>query len=374
MRLSDFIDQNIEPILQEWETFARKTQPEDGDMNVVQLRDHAEEMLREIVLDLETPQTERERREKSKGAGPEEDGETAAETHAQERLRSGFTIDMLVAEYRALRASVLHLWLNRNYRSEAEGEIDDLIRFNEAIDQALAESIARYSKSVQTAQDIFLGIVGHDLRTPLQSIISGADYLIQAPNVGEAVTKLGSRMHYSVTRINTMLDNLLDLTRSRLGRDMQIHPSPTDLAQLSQHVVDEFHSYNPDRDIHNQVGGNCQGHWDSARLAQVYQNLISNALQYGARQEAVSVATHCLRDSVEIRVHNKGRPIPQKDQQKLFNLLHRHSEPSVDAVPGKNLGLGLYIVSEIAKAHQGTVEVASTDKGTTFTVRLPKDT
>src|SRR5690606_12671908 len=119
-------------------SFARNIQPHEGDMDVVELRDHAEEMLRVMAADMQTPQTEGERAEKSKGNQLREASETAAETHAASRAASGFSINLLAAEYRALRASVLRLWLQENQARQPE-DIEDLIRFNEAIDQALAE-------------------------------------------------------------------------------------------------------------------------------------------------------------------------------------------------------------------------------------------
>lgn len=244
MRLFDFILENMEPILTEWENFARTIQPPEGDMDVIELRDHAEEMLRVIAADMQTPQIERERAEKSKGNKPREAGHTAAETHGMSRLASGFSINLPAAEYRALRASVLRLWLLGQQSGQPE-DMEDLIRFNEAIDQALAECVGRYSEVVMMEQNVFLGILGHDLRTPLQFISQGAQYLMLAGDTDSRAAQLGVRMFNSVKRMAGMIDNLLDFTQSRIGGGIQIAPTETDLASTAEQVVNELCSNNP---------------------------------------------------------------------------------------------------------------------------------
>jgi signal transduction histidine kinase len=376
MRLFDFILQNMEPILKEWENFARSKQPPEGDMDVGELRDDAEEMLRFMAQDMQTPQSERERSEKSRGNKPKQAGNSVAETHAIGRLASGFSINLLAAEYRALRASVLQLWLRERHDLEP-GMVEDLIRFNEAIDQMLAESLSRYSEIIQMDQNVFLGILGHDLRSPLQAISHSAEYLMHAnamENMESMASELGARMQGSVNRMAGMIDNLLDFTQSRISGGIKIHPAETDLSGVARQIIGEFRLNNPGRLIHNNIEGDCKGYWDATRIAQIYQNLISNALQYGDREQAVSVTTRSLPDEVVIQVHNHGTPIPQEEQARLFDLLHRRAHSEGAEISRKNLGLGLFIVREIVSAHCGTITVESTEaKGTYFVVRLPKD-
>lgn len=145
MRLSAFISQHKESILQAWESFARSMETPGDTMGKSALRDHAALMLATIATDLQTPQTASEQVEKSHGHAPKEAGETYAETHAAERLSAGFTIDQLVSEYRALRASVLQLWGQASHNTLLT-DPEDITRFNEAIDQALAESVSRFSE------------------------------------------------------------------------------------------------------------------------------------------------------------------------------------------------------------------------------------
>ena len=145
MRLSSFITEHRGSILQEWEAFARLIDPRSHSMDVKAIRDHASSMLDTIVRDLETPQTHLEQAEKSKGQGSHAEGKTHAESHAESRLVSGYSIDQLISEFRALRASVLKLWA-RNSAATLATAAEDMTRFNEAIDQSLAESVACYSR------------------------------------------------------------------------------------------------------------------------------------------------------------------------------------------------------------------------------------
>jgi signal transduction histidine kinase len=373
MRLFDFIKENMETILQEWETFARNVQPAGGDMEVSELRDHAEEMLRVIAADMQTPQTLWERSNKSRGGKPREAADTAAETHAVSRLASGFSINLLVAEYRALRASVLDLWLWQHEHLQPD-EVGDLIRFNEAIDQTLAEAVDRYSEIILMEQNVFLGVLGHDLRTPLQSIGHGAEYLMHANARNSKAAQLGMRMQNSVKRMAGMLDNLLDFTQSRINGGIQFVPTETDLSKVAEQVVAELRSNNPGRLIRNEIQGDCKGVWDAGRIAQIYQNLISNALQYGDQDRAVTVTTEGNATETVIRVHNQGIPIPEQEQERIFDPLQRHVIAEGEEIPRRNLGLGLYIVREIVLAHCGAIVVTSTKaEGTNFVIRLPKE-
>src|SRR3954451_4463176 len=211
MRLSDFIVANLEPILAEWETFARTHIPAGEAMDVAALRDHAADILKTVAADLQCRQTERERSEKSKGeagppAGP---ADTAAETHGALRAEAGFTLGQMVSEFRALRASVIRLW-----RAAAGvpgvSEFEDVTRFNEAIDQTLAESLTRYARDLEQSKEMFLAILGHDLRTPLGAIMMSAAGLLMSRGLGHPQQAAASRILTSGTRIKGMVNDLLD--------------------------------------------------------------------------------------------------------------------------------------------------------------------
>lgn len=379
MKLDKFISANMEAILQEWEDFARANQPAGADLKAVELRDHAREMLTHIARDMATVQTEAEQTEKSQGNGPDADAETnsdsAAEVHADERLGAGFSIRLLVAEYRALRASVLRLWFKHeaSRAHDDADDVDDLIRFNEAIDQALAESVARYSEAVIENSDLFVGMLGHDLRSPLQVLSFGAAKLKNMEDADKSLNQLGSVMVASVQRMKQMLDNLMDFTETRIGEGVRINLSEADLAVISKQIVEEFRSAHHGHQFQYRASGDCTGIWDALRVGQICQNLISNALQHGAAQSTIAVSCEGSNDKVMLTVKNDGKPIPTAHQRDIFELSHRQHDQQGN--PNKNLGLGLYIVRELVTAHNGSISVESTQStGTMFKVELPKVT
>src|SRR5688572_29094153 len=175
MRLSEFIEQHREKIIEEWVAFARTLLPWSKGMSDKGLRDHAEELLTAVITDMESPQSSHEQAEKSKGRAAEGALGTVGHKHATERLKTGFKLDQLVAEYRALRASVTRLW------EQSHGEEDgELTRFNEAIDETLAEAAVWYADEMGRTREQFLAILGHDLRNPLGAIIMGASSLTRS--------------------------------------------------------------------------------------------------------------------------------------------------------------------------------------------------
>ena len=376
-RLSAFILANREPILAEWEAFARTCTPAAGPMDIDALRDHASEMLTVIAADLDTPQGGEAQAEKSKGNAPAEDGgeDTAAEEHGAGRAESGFTVEQMVSEYRALRASVIRLW------SKARGELGpgdlvDLTRFNEAIDQSLAESVTRYTQELDDSKEMFLAILGHDLRTPLGAILTSAKFMLETQELKEPSLTLTSRIASSSDRMVHMVGALLDFTRSRLGGGIPIEREPMNMGKVVHDVVDEICAAHPTRTIEVDARGEQDGEWDGARISQALTNLVVNALEHGSKATPVTVET-CGDDDQEITiaVHNSGRAIPAERLNGIFNPMKPRdmTEETTAGGPHGNLGLGLYIADRIVNAHQGRIEVESSEEhGTTFTVYLPR--
>ena len=162
MKLSLFLQQHHEEIMNEWVNFASTLEPAAENMSESELRDHGGGILRAIGQDIETEQSARQQQVKSQGhASQEEASQTAAALHGAERQAQGLTLTQLSAEYRALRATVLRLWLPKIDVMAAE-TIKDMVRFNEAIDQALVESIMTYTRHTSHTRDMFLAVLGHD--------------------------------------------------------------------------------------------------------------------------------------------------------------------------------------------------------------------
>ncbi|RMO23799.1 Signal transduction histidine kinase [Pseudomonas amygdali pv. morsprunorum] len=337
MRLSGFILENIEPIVLEWTDFARTMSTLGEPLDTKELRDHAEQMLRAIATDLRTDQSSQQQVEKSQGQVVSQE-DTAAKSHAITRLMSGFTIDQVVSEFRALRASVIKQWMMRA-TSDTQQQMEDMIRFNEAIDQALAESISSYTGAVQASRNIFLGILGHDLRTPLSAILLGADVLLRTNDLGARPTKVASRIYSSVKRANQIVGDLLDFTRSQIGPGIPLKKTQTDIQPICARIVDESRTVNPEADIHLISNDPVIGNFDGDRLEQVFSNLIGNAIQHGNSRDPVEVTLAASDGTLQFTVHNTGSPIPEDVLPFIFNPMDRYSpEKMTDNGPYSSLG------------------------------------
>lgn len=373
MRLAAFIETNIEPIVAEWVEFAASSGPAGKAMDMSALRDHATEMLKTIVKDLRTRQTASEQKTKSKGnAAPADGGSpTAAEVHGAVRAESGFTLGEMVSEYRALRASILRLWTKAN-GSLTGDDIGDLMRFNEAIDQATSESIIRFMHDLDRSKEMFVAILGHDLRTPLNAVIMSSQFMLERGKLDGQDVGLATSALRSARRMTRMVGDLLDLTRSRLGSGIPIARAEMDMDAVARQAVEEVAAASPKRVLQINTSGELRGSWDAARISQVLVNLLSNAVQYGEADKPVTVAVRGEAHDVVLTVHNCGRAISASQIARLFDPVKRLTDGE-GMSSNNNLGLGLYIAERIVSAHGGRVEVHSSEKdGTVFTVHLPR--
>jgi signal transduction histidine kinase len=287
-QLADFIIQEMESILAAWEAFAGNLLPAAADMSSHALRDHAEQILQAVAEDLRAVQTPLQQVEKYKSLVPRPSGtaHTAAETHALLRVQSGFDINQMASEYRALRASVLYLWAKACEPDAINAH--DAIRFNEAIDQALVESIAVFSVQVDSERDLLLGMLGHDMRNPLQVIQLTAKALARL-DAGTEVATAAARLSKSSANIKALLDDLLDFNRKKFGLGLTIAPSTIDLADTFAGELEQLRVAHPDRDIEFEVTGDVTGTWDKYRLHQLLGNLVVDALKYGTFSSPVRV-------------------------------------------------------------------------------------
>lgn len=374
-RLDGFIRDNMEPILQAWEDFARTIEPPALSMDDTELRDHARQMLHAFAADLATPQSEHERSAKSKGLGKRGIDDTAAETHAEARLLSGYTVVQLVSEYRALRSSVLTLW-GADARCSRGIHMADVTRFNEAVDQALAESIARYEFMVKQSQNMFLAILGHDLRNPLGTVVTGSSFLMQANDIPPKYVLVATRMFNSAKRMSKLINDLIDFTRTHLGPGIPIRVKQGSLVAVCEEVVNELRTFHPEQLIELHVPPQLDAIFDESRIAQVLSNLIGNAIQYGDADLPVTVRMTSSDGEVALTVNNRGKTIPPDKLSSIFDPMVRiaasANASNNDYTERTSLGIGLFISREIVHAHGGTVGLESTQAGgTTFTVTMP---
>jgi len=341
-------------------------------MDSVGLRDHAAHILKTVALDMRTSQSTQQEVEKSQRLGALSNTMSAAESHAVTRLMAGFTLDQMVSEYRALRSSVLRLWLAHDYSGD-DHHVEDMIRFNEGIDQALVESIAAYGRAVETTRKTVLGVLGHDLRSPLGAVMMGAHLLVQTQKFGDRERKLAAQISTSVRRANHMVNDLLDLARCNLGSGIPVHVEETDLVAVCSEVIEELTTAHPEAHIVFTDVGMVRGHYDPSRTAQVFSNLISNAVRHRNSQLPIYASLKVDNGTACFCVHNYGEPIPPHALPVLFSPEGRYSHYSTgERGASAGLRLGLFIAAQIVESHGGQIEVASTlEDGTIFHVTLP---
>jgi signal transduction histidine kinase len=375
MRLADFILANVEPILVEWESFARSIWPGPA-TDPLTLRDHAQDILRATARDMKCAQSSAEQSEKSKGegdAGHNSDRvDVASDVHAIARVRSGFDLLSLVAEYRALRASVIQLWQAAATNPD-DRDLSDLTRFNESIDQSLTGAVRTFTVRVDYARDMFLAILGHDLRNPLNSVILSAQALALTCKLDPESAQIASQISVSAAAMARMVNDLLDFTQDALNAGMPIAPAAMDLKTLGQEVLAEMRAANPTRKLSLEAHGDLTGQWDAARLRQVISNLVGNALQHGSQTTPVQLSISPEASAVCIEVRNQGPPIPPQALPTIFDPMVRiASAHEQKRLPG-SIGLGLHIAREVVMAHGGAIKVkSSAEQGTVFTVQLPR--
>jgi signal transduction histidine kinase len=369
MRLADFILHDMESILARWEAFARTLLPAAARLDSLALRDHAQPLLEAVATDLSTLQTRETQLQKSMGWASRlaDAPQTAAQTHAILRAQGGFNINQLVAEYRALRASVLELWMD-DCQPEAPHP-DDIISFNGAMDQALAESVGSFSAQVEQARNLFLGMLGHDMRSPLQTILATASHLAMM-NADKGVSAAADRLVRTGARMQALLDDLCDFNRTQLGLGIGIVPADVDLVAVFGDETDQLRAAHPDRRVVLEAPVSLPGVWDGPRLQQVLGNLVLNAIRYGAPDAPVHVVLTGDETDVQFEVRNAGPTVEPASLQRMFDPLQRGPDAR-DRQDG-GLGLGLYIAREIAEAHGGGIDVRSEGSETVFTVRLPR--
>jgi signal transduction histidine kinase len=364
MRLSEFIRADAERIVREWEEFAKTLSAGAGLPRWI-LRVHAPAILQSIAQKVETPQLPVEQQANGKLSPGAIEHVTAA--HVNLRIESGFDLVQIMAEYRALRACVLRLWRERDPDSFHLGA-EEITRFTEAVDQAVAGTVPIYEQHEAQYRDRFLGILGHDLRNPLNSISLSVTSLAGAEGLNEKQLATVSRILSSVRRLDHMVNDILDFARGRLGSPMPISPVPTNLETIVREVADEVQSANPGFSMDVETNGDLNGDWDSERLKQLLSNLLINAIQHGSGRN-VGISAKSEQNIVSLEVHNDGPSIPRKILTTMFDPLVQGGSSDQNRT---GLGLGLFVVSQIVSAHRGTIAVASSrEAGTTFSVRLP---
>ena len=252
--------------------------------------------------------------------------------------------------------------------------LENEIEHRKELETALREALVREKEAREEAErsvrynEMFAGMLGHDLRNPLSAITTGANYIARL-NSSQKSTKAATRILSSAERMARMIDQLLDFTRIRVGGGLALAPTPLDLEELVCKVKDELEAANPERSIVVDVAGNTVGDWDHDRLLQVFSNLAGNALHHGADGQPVRVRCDGREpERVEVSIHNGGVVPPE-----VLPILFEPFRGNTRYQRTRGLGLGLFITQQIVEAHGGAIQVTSAEStGTTVNVMLPR--
>jgi signal transduction histidine kinase len=373
MNFGTFIASHVPGIIAEWETIARAFAPRRAVTREV-LRDHWDEILTAIAAEMEGPAPAPQQAAQGAPSAPSALQHAAAQ-HGLRRQREHFELDELVAEFRAMRVTVLRAWPRSEDAAGDTLSVDETTRFSEALDRALAESIERYSADRARIRDLFLAVLGHDLRDPLSGI-NMATHVLDRPVLDDTLrVKAAVRIKRAVRVMDHLITDLLDFTRSRLGSGLPIHKTHCDLAQVAEDALEAVRTGVPEHRFDAELSGDLTLQADPARVAQLLSNLLYNAAQHGAPATPIALRIAGDADSVTVQVHNQGAPIPQEALAAVFEPLVQAAKRSGSkgARSSTSMGLGLFIAKEIVRGHGGTIGVESSkDAGTTFTFQLPR--
>jgi sigma-B regulation protein RsbU (phosphoserine phosphatase) len=284
--------------------------------------------------------------------------------------RDGSTIPMVLNAlervHQGSRVHELAAFIARD-RDKYERE---LVLSRKRLEQLVAEGkrLQEEAKDRAVFAEQMIGIVSHDLRNPLSTILMGC-VLLARGELSASQQRTLNRITRSTERANRLIADLLDFTQARLGKGLPVSLAPIDLHESVAESVEELALAYPGRILRHLRSGEGPCVADGNRLAQLIGNLVSNAMVYGATGEPVTVRSAVEPEAFFVSVHNHGSPIPIEAQESLFQPMTRATTASS---PSRSVGLGLYIVNEIAKAHGGRAFVqSSVEEGTTFTAALP---
>jgi signal transduction histidine kinase/CheY-like chemotaxis protein len=396
MRLADFILENVEPILMEWEAFARSIWP-GAATDPAALRDHAEEILRATASDMKADQSAKQQSDKSKGEGPDDQGRgsvnRASVMHAVARVESKFELGAVIAEYRALRASVIRLWRDSAPDTDVR-DLDDLTRFNESIDQSLTQAAHGYADKVardregllanekaarmeaetsNRAKDIFLATLSHEMRTPLNAIVGWISILRAKGSEDEDVVEGLAVIERNTKAQVQLIGEVLDVSRIVSGK-LRLEMRPCELVEIINAGIDVVRPGAEAREITLDVQldpAASRATCDATRIQQVVWNLMSNAVKFTPKGGKIRVTLARDKSSLQIEVCDNGQGISPELLPYVFDRFRQADSSSRRKFGG--LGLGLSIVKHLVEMHGGTVEARSRGEGqgSTFIVRLP---
>lgn len=234
--------------------------------------------------------------------------------------------------------------------------------------RALSEALEQKRRDEERARDLFLAILGHDLRNPLDAIAMSSELLARAPVSASTTQKMAARITAAARRMAHMLDDIQDYARSQLDAELLLRRAPQRLGALASAAIDEVRGAYPGITVDAVLETSDEGWWDGDRLARVIANLLRNAVEHGAVGRPIVVRTEARGAWRHLSVRNEGGPIPDEVRARLFEPLVRGG---AQAPAAGNMGLGLFVCRVIVEAHGGRIVVETGAAGTEFRIELP---
>jgi signal transduction histidine kinase len=352
--VADFIRSHSGQVAERWEEEVRRDLPALRNLSRPVLLDHMHEFLAGLAdwIDGQTEKAERA-------------FDRLVEGHALQRLGYGVGLETLTREYSKLRVVLLRELLRV---PSTPGVREALVRLHEGMDHAMNSAVRRYAQRREEVRERFIGILGHDLRDPLSTVVISANMLASNPALKAEHRVVASRIVRATDRMQRMIGDVLDFARGHLGSGIPANPTLNDMGEICRAAVDELIGANPQRHIELEVEGDLRGAFDRDRVHQALSNLLSNAVAHGEGPIEVRAYETESRHAVMTEVTSHGPVIPDAIRDTIF-------DPFVQgeiAGPRRGLGLGLYIVNQIALAHGAQCDVSSDESATTFTICWPR--
>lgn len=380
MRLADFIVQNTEVILKEWVTFARTAEPAASVMGEEDLRNFASAMLVSIVADMQTTQSNEKQRAKSLGHAFDGFQKTSGEKHGRARHSFRFSIEQLFSEYRALRASVLRLW-HCNDISTSRTDIEDITRFNEAIDELISYSLSSFVKAAQEATEAevkhreeYLAMLAHELRNPLSPIDAASELLQSGKLNSTQIRNTSEIIGRQVNHMSSLINDLMDASRVT-HKMIKLNLVQVDLREVIKRAVEQTKPFMESQRHRLKIiepGEAITVFGDIQRLVQIFSNLLNNSAKYTPVGGFISLSTEISGDEAIIHVTDNGIGMVPELAERAFDLFSQGERSSDRQLGG--LGLGLALVKCLVDLHKGRVYCHSDGlgAGSRFTVKLPR--
>jgi len=352
--VSDFLRREQVRIAERWELEVRADLPALAQLTRPVLFDHLPEFLDGLAgwIDGDTELAERA-------------FSRLAEGHALQRLGYGVGLETLTREYAKLRTVLNRLLLEVPPTDETR---EAMVELHEGMDNAINEAMHRYATRREEVRERFVAILGHDLRDPLSTVVISANVLAANPSLKPEHRVVASRIVRACDRMQRMINDVLDFARGHLGTGIPANPTLNDMGEICRAAADEITGANPQRKIAVDLAGDLRGAFDRDRVHQAITNLLSNAVHHS--ESDIEVRAYETEDhhAIVTEVTSHGDVIPDELRHRLFDPFAQADS----AAPRQGLGLGLFIVQQIALAHGGLCDVQSDANGTTFSIRWPR--